>query len=62
MTKDDRKIDARIVWNKLEALGLTPTMNGNRIVYAQKVPNNLLMRALAVSQEMFDLIKEKQNG
>jgi len=62
MTKEGRKIEAKAVLARLIELELKPELNGKWIVYAQKVPNNLLMRALAVSNEMFELLKGEHNG
>lgn len=62
MTKDERKIEAEIVLAKIRALGFKPHIKGDWIVYSQKIPNKLLMRAMSVPQEMFDLIKDTPNG
>ncbi len=62
MTKQERDIEAPIVLAKIRALGFKPYVRGDWIIYSPKIPNKLLMRALAVPYEMFNLLRESQDG
>lgn len=62
MTREERIIEAGIVLAKIRALGFKPEIKGEWIIYSQKIPNKLLMRAMAVPNEIFNLIKETPHG